>query len=431
MRWVSNSDGLMRDLAPNNAEMLTGNRDHEANEVRSSGRVSALHDVLVAATLVAFAFSGYLKWIPIFPIDPTLLFGLFATYLVAIDAIFLFPARPVHTAAKAMALVLGAILVGASISGSFGPSPGYWVQKLMQLTSVVMAYALTVFWAARGNRLQLLKNVVYLALLLSLAILAKTAMDGTLNVVAGITTTDEIALDYLSLAELMGLIVLLSLGHHGYFTKTIALMAIFMMVILAARGPIIFLILCIWAWWAFIVGRPLRATTGLVVTVVCALSISLYLDLSGVRLVQRLSNLLEFGEAARVDMYLFSFARIAESPLAGIGFGAFGLEYLGQDMRAYPHNWMLELVVEMGLFGFLTGVLFFALASWIILSGFFAEQKWKIPTAFPIAALFLFLNAAKSSSFVDLRLALFFLGCAAVQLCVAKSKRLFLRQSAY
>ena len=44
--------------------------------------------------------------------------------------------------------------------------------------------------------------------------------------------------------------------------------------------------------------------------------------------------------------------------LWGKGFGSYGLHFWGEDVRAYPHNLIMEVVFELGLFGFFLFALF-------------------------------------------------------------------------
>ncbi|MEM1589752.1 MAG: O-antigen ligase family protein [Thermoproteota archaeon] len=53
----------------------------------------------------------------------------------------------------------------------------------------------------------------------------------------------------------------------------------------------------------------------------------------------------------RRDLYREAIALWLQSPVWGIGTGAFGTAFIGVDKRLYPHNVILELAVETGIIG--------------------------------------------------------------------------------
>ena len=92
---------------------------------------------------------------------------------------------------------------------------------------------------------------------------------------------------------------------------------------------------------------------------------------------------------------------IISRPLCGVGFGSFGEALYDKDMRMYPHNLILEVLVELGMIGF--GLFaYFLSVSW----RFFARSNlnWLL--------LFLLMDLMKSYTFVDLKYLWVFLGLA-------------------
>jgi O-antigen ligase len=77
---------------------------------------------------------------------------------------------------------------------------------------------------------------------------------------------------------------------------------------------------------------------------------------------------------ARLEFYRSALTAVAEKPLLGWGTGGWSVYYYGQDQRAYPHNLLLEVLVEQGLLGFTAlliflGTLFVALKRMLVMAG--------------------------------------------------------------
>ena len=92
---------------------------------------------------------------------------------------------------------------------------------------------------------------------------------------------------------------------------------------------------------------------------------------------------------------------IISRPLCGVGFGSFGEALYDEDIRMYPHNLVLEVLVELGIIGF--GLFaYFLTVSW----RFFARSNlnWLL--------LFLLMDLMKSYTFVDLKYLWIFIGMA-------------------
>ena len=99
----------------------------------------------------------------------------------------------------------------------------------------------------------------------------------------------------------------------------------------------------------------------------------------------------------RIDFIVFSFNHIFDdvrSMFFGYGLGSYGILSGEGDIRAYPHNIILEIWIETGF----VGVFLFC----CFLMSCYRRYLSANPFVWPL--LYLFLNALKSSSLVDLRL---------------------------
>jgi O-antigen ligase len=66
---------------------------------------------------------------------------------------------------------------------------------------------------------------------------------------------------------------------------------------------------------------------------------------------------------ARVGMLVAAFQHWCDSPLIGFGFGSFPILEGTADARLYPHNIVVEVLVELGILGLFLGLLCTALAA--------------------------------------------------------------------
>ncbi|MFX4153515.1 O-antigen ligase family protein [Aliarcobacter butzleri] len=74
-------------------------------------------------------------------------------------------------------------------------------------------------------------------------------------------------------------------------------------------------------------------------------------------LIPKILNFNIYSVLTRIDLYEKSINFILENPW-GTGFASFGLLFLGEDVRFYPHNIFLEILVELGIGGLIIFILF-------------------------------------------------------------------------
>ena len=103
--------------------------------------------------------------------------------------------------------------------------------------------------------------------------------------------------------------------------------------------------------------------------------------------------------SARFTFYKDAIDNFLSTPFVGIGFGSFGATLYGQDIRMYPHNVLLEILVELGALG----VFFFG--------NFCAKAVARVKESpFRWMLLFMTLDLMKSSTFVEPKYLWMFLG---------------------
>lgn len=162
----------------------------------------------------------------------------------------------------------------------------------------------------------------------------------------------------------------------------------------------------------------IRRGTGKLLILFTLISIGLYL-FKDAPVFQTTLNRLSFlltdstgGSSAseRIRLTQSAIQLFKENPLFGVGLGGFGINYLGYDGSAYPHNIFLEFLVETGIVGF---VLFLSVIIIAFVKVFKSFRTTDYLTASVSSTLiYMFINAMVSGDFNGNRTFFAFLGLA-------------------
>jgi len=317
-------------------------------------------------------------------------------------------------------LFLGLFISWNALSLLYTVSPQYSYEKLNQLILLGGCFLIPVI-VPKIDPVMVIR--FYCLILFPLAILFCREM--YVNYIASYNEEyRQFQGNYLALSELVGFsLVCISERWWILPRKSLQLpflvFGVFLMLLLGARGPFIFVIGC-WSIRVLIevfYGR-LRMQPKVVFRSIALLGVSALL-LTGVyfsnsvaverlfeRTLSRFSQIgSEFGQEesmgsetmSRLDLIDramdYSFESVGAITL-GQGIGGFGIRYFGVDQRAYPHNIFLEILVETGIVGLILFLCFF------VSSIFSIYPRAAIS---PIVILFCLGNALKSHTIVDLR----------------------------
>lgn len=191
------------------------------------------------------------------------------------------------------------------------------------------------------------------------------------------------------------------------------------LLITGARGPLVFLVLIFIFYYIYILltsrvinSKSLKILIMTIITFIIFFILLLntsLIDNSFDVLNRSINRLLQLSDInkddsanSRIIFLHFVLNKIdINNILIGHGFGSFGIEYLGQDIRFYPHNIFLEFLFELGLIGLFIFIIFLLLILNYLL-------KLKKPFEL-IIFFYLILNSLKSLSLVDSRIMFGFL----------------------
>lgn len=216
---------------------------------------------------------------------------------------------------------------------------------------------------------------------------------------------------YLTIGYIIGIALVILLYKNIYKKEYRILLFMFLFIALlttGARGPLIFfiLILMFYIYSNKTILLKINFKIFLIILVSFAIVIPFLMnkyDFSD--LFERTFNRLTALEVAKKDSAAndrlkrisFVISKINTKHIVqGYGFGSFGIEYTGYDIRTYPHNLILEILFELGLMG---------LSIYLMYIFLIIKKIYYHRDALAIALFsYLFLNSLKSLSLTDSRI---------------------------
>jgi O-antigen ligase len=327
---------------------------------------------------VLFLFAGLykadprLEWVPV---DLTALFFV----LSIISGLVIVARKGLVFNRKAFILLLLYIAFAGFVLLSYLWTPGkiYSTQKMLYIWTLVLwsltAPALIISVdPARFKRL----GIIYL--ILSIIVLIEAI---TQYLVAGGGFIRVFGSNYLAMGRVIGLAFLVVVAYFIFWTQSksekffalaIAGLYLWLMLIGGGRGPFLAAILSALIPFAFALhvslGRQTiklrRYAVPMLIIVIVAILLFSYFVNTG-QMTQTYSRLLVLTQTgmgdsagARLQHYGNAIEYWKHAPVLGYGIGSWPVINGGVDMRGYPHNIILEILVELGILGVFIFMLF-------------------------------------------------------------------------
>lgn len=216
---------------------------------------------------------------------------------------------------------------------------------------------------------------------------------------------------YLTMGYLMGLALIINIFSNFYSKKIKLLVSLFLfssLVITGARGPIIFFLFVLLLFSFFnvknIKKKTIKNLTLLIIPIVVILVV--FNDrINSIETIQRSFERLialtdytsDSASTDRLERFNFVFEKLdAKHILFGYGFGSYGYEKYGVDVRSYPHNIFLELLFELGI----VALIIYMILLLIIFLKIYRVKNFMLFALF----IYIFLNSMKSLSLADSRI---------------------------
>ncbi|MDD3741842.1 MAG: O-antigen ligase family protein [Bacteroidales bacterium] len=233
---------------------------------------------------------------------------------------------------------------------------------------------------------------------------------------------------YLVCSTLLGINVLViacskeKIFKSPAISTAVLVMSLLMMLILGARGPLLFCMVLLLAYWIFGLSKTIysgkilisglkKIMYGILILIVFSgmfLFFGEELDYLLGRSLVRFELLMpsesegvsNMGNSVnvRVEQLNFGMELITDNlgdSMFGYGLGSFGILHTGKDGRSYPHNIFLEIWIEAGLIGLFLFICFL----WMV----FSKNINGFTYISILVLLFVLMNSLKSSSFIDIR----------------------------
>lgn len=366
--------------------------------------------------LFLYAFSGLLKWI--FPfIDPTLLFSLFCVFAILLRYnAKVFVIKNILNFVFVFILVIHLCILS---SISYTQSDSYYFIKTGKIFFNLIALVSPLFILASRKSFEVLKKCCFVSLVIVLILLFYELFANNLN---RIRFQDDIPgesnplPDYMSISYYLGSMILMLFDIKSKKKIILSILAFLFMILLAAKGPILFLILSILVvYWKQISGLKIKS---ILIIIICGLFFAGISILSGASIFGNLSGRLLFfsdgidadqSSLARLMLFGKALDLISISPILGVGIGGFSKAIGGEDGRLSPHNIFLELWVEAGI---LPLIVFLLLIGFLIncYRNLLVKFQCVLGKSIVSICLYMFFGLLVSSYLEDLRLTYFWIG---------------------
>lgn len=373
---------------------------------------------------ILFVFSGLFKWIKIWPIDPTVLFGA----LTIGSLILLLLLQRSHTLYKTEIRYLaffGFFSLWFYASMLYSTSPSYMYTKATNFVLIIISFIIpyVTIQSEKDIKFYLYSfssvGLIISAVLFYLYIVGGNNLYYTYFKLLEYGNPLEVP-DYLVLASPIGLSMLISIFFKNNYFKLLGLFSGLTLILLSGRGPVIALIvtslLLIIIQFKF--NKKMLRNVILALIIIPFLSSYLYNWKGMERLNDRMEGIGNDDKSLEIRYKLLYSSKdlFLKNPILGIGLGSFGIVVTGIDQRVSPHNFLLEIIVEQGLIGFILFMLFFIpFIIFVCRKLLFADE----PIFYTLVGLFIYelINALKSSSITEHRL--FF---ALIGICIVSYK---------
>lgn len=349
--------------------------------------------------LIIFLYSGLIKWINV-GIDITL------ASLVILILITLFNLkRKIKVIGPEIKII---IIFGVlySLTSIYTVSDSYFIEKILYLWMAIFSFILPSLILTEKEDMSIFFNVFNFFGIICLLILSYLLLTGQWYIFITSTYDNINFPNYLAVGSFLGIIVLANIKRKNRAYHIFSLITIVFMILLSGRGPAIALIL---SYLIYILYSSGKIKQLIPLIIVSAIIYSAYLQFEEFEEVTNSFNRFThlFGNEERVSQIKEALEIISNNFIFGVGIGGYGIASAGIDEFWHPHNIILEILSESGIFIF-SIFLYFLFKVFFINNYKFLLNKTNI--IFPLIAFFLFIQAMKSGGIADFRITFFWLG---------------------
>ena len=353
---------------------------------------------------ILFVYSGMIKWLPL-PVDPTLLFGILATVIIVFSLLSRKLAISKHVFVILFLLISFALY--SVFTSVYSPSQIFWKQKALSIILLIITLVYPVICFKNHTDFDKIIYIFRFVSTTAALIIFVLLISGNLTVITGSRVGLESSgiPDYLVIGELLGIGVLSYLYGSDLICKIFAFFIFSMLVLLGARGPFLFVIIVSSIYFSLVNYRTLLnlKSSFILVFFGCMFWLTAQFWSGAELLITRLSVFSDFSQdessLERIVAFQHGFNAFIENPFWGLGLGGYGPYAYQVDENVYPHNILIEIGAELGVFGlalFVAGMIYVFKLS---------RRHIEFPHMQIYFAIFLFvaLNYLKSGGLIDAR----------------------------
>lgn len=365
---------------------------------------------------ILLVYSGLIKWIPGLPVDLTLLFS------VVLLLIFPFLFKPHFKAYSYFAKTVLFCVIGISVlflvSNVYTISSNYAFTKSIAIVLNLFCFIYPLLLFEKDDipyfkKVMMASNILVLVILSFLYFTDKfiyfQMSEETVESVIGYAIPN-----YLTVGTFISVSLILHLDNKTIFNRFITLYSIFILSVLSGRGPLIFL-LFIFILYYFLTLKAKKFSLKNVIILLIGVALFVqYFDFSLINF-QRFNLLENYSEDVsslnRIHFFELGYRSVSTHLLAGLGIGSSGIILSNHDVVLYPHNLLLESIMEIGILG---GLLYLLMYGLLFLKTFKARNNLPL-LLLGLVSLYLFFQDMKSGSFGSWRISLMWIALFLIQ----------------
>lgn len=366
---------------------------------------------LIYVLYFLFIYSGLIKWINL-PFDITIVLG---SILLPVMLLSLWRIRIRNAYVGLTVLAFLLFFIWYIASAAYTVSSSYYLEKIPRVLLSLIAFFFPFLTFNEKYHANITKAFKILSIAAISVLTAVYFSEQGFNILIYSNPDNELLKipDYLAIGTFIGVsIIIFSRNISSVFSIVYLLIAFIYLILIAGRGPIFFIfpVLIFYFWKRF---KPYLLKPKVVIMLV-GVAILFYWGftqwegsnvlrdrLSVINKPQGNESLFE-----RYNYFNRSLEMINERPIFGGGIGSFGILYFGRDIKEYPHNLFLEVLVESGVLGFI----FFMIFVLYVLRCMRRMVKMELGLLYVAIVLYLVLNSLKSSGFEDSRIIFAWIG---------------------
>lgn len=367
----------------------------------------------VSFVLIIFLYSGLIKWVD-FGVDPTLigLILVLSVFIFKIKSNFRFFAKEIKI------LVTFGVLY--SFTSIYTLSDSYYLEKILYLWLAIFSFILPSVLLNKNKDLVIFFKLLKIILACSILFLLYLLLSGQWSLFM-LKQDETLSIpNYLSVGNFIVVYIIYNFNKVNKTNVIFYISGIIILLLLSGRGPVLGLIFVSFIYLVRNNDSKFKAVF-IVCSVVFMLSVILnYSDEFDelANAANRFSGLLEDGGNDRSNQFTQALSILGDNFFFGVGIGGYGVASVGLDEIWHPHNIILEILCESGVF--ISSIFLFFICKIFVINRINIKLKDE-EYIISLIALYLFIQSMKSGGIPDMRVTFFWLGV--MTLCIKKQKR--------